>query len=96
MDRHVRVNFGRCAINMVAVTHKLPLLGDISPPSLRGNAVPVGGQFESLYCSYGPPYLFKFWSIWDKYNGRQTQISHFQAFSRLLTPLPPEFLENIV
>jgi len=39
-------------------------------------------------------YLFKFWSIWDKYSGRHTQISHFGGILPLLTP-SFEFMENI-
>jgi len=74
-DRHVRINFGCCAINILAVKHTFPLFGIFWPP--LGDTVPFWGHFERLYCSYGPPYLFKFWSIWDKYNGRHTQISHF-------------------
>jgi len=83
MDWYLRVNFGRCAIIMVAVT--CPFWGDFWPP-FRGRD-PLWGQFERLYCSNGPPYLFKFWSIWDKYNGRLTQISICGGILLLLTTL---------
>jgi len=50
MNRHLRVHFGRCAINTVAGRTNFPF-GEILAPF--GDTVPFWGYFERLYWSYG-------------------------------------------
>jgi len=74
-------------------THKFSLWGDFGP--LWGHG-PILGIFWAPLLVIWSPNLFKFGPIWDKYNGRHTQIPFWGHSPPLnLLKFPLEFMENL-
>jgi len=73
VDRHVRLNSGRSMINTVAVTHNFPLSGDFCPLKWRSGPSWGGHIVREWY--YGSTCSGKFWSLCNKYGGRDAHLS---------------------